>query len=153
MGLGDRGPGAEGGAEALRNGGGRSNTHTFSEPEIEGSALGRPLQCGRFSLTLPGFLLSSGPLSWPPGRRRSGVMASEACLSVPLAMPSYAWRKGLRTPRTGGKWWEHVKAPGRERKRAGPDLPHLLCFAEWCSRHNASAQPPVPLTSPQLSLV
>lgn len=68
-------------------------------------------------------------------------MASEACLSVLLAMPSYAWRKGLRTPRTGGEWWEHRKAPARETKRAGPDLPHRLCFAEWCPHHDASAQP------------
>ena len=32
-------------------------------------------------------------------------MGSEACPSAPLATPCYGWRKGPRTPRTGGKWW------------------------------------------------
>lgn len=63
----EMGAGAEGWAEALRNGEGRSNIHILSEPEIDGSALGRPLQYGRFSLTLPGFLPSCDPLPGPQG--------------------------------------------------------------------------------------
>lgn len=51
-------------------------------------------------------------------------MGSEACLSALLAMPSYAWRKGLHTPRIGGKRGSTcVKARGA-REQA---LTYLTC--------------------------
>lgn len=119
--------GAEGGAGVLRNRGDRNGI--LSEPE----------PWGRTSVwaTLPDtpcFLPSHAPPFWPaapPGQRRSGAMGSAACLSVLLAMPSYAWRRGPRTPKTGGEWWGYAcEGPGGQRRRAGPDPSHQLCFAD-----------------------
>lgn len=55
-------------------------------------------------LTMPGWMYLLNSNFWPPGQRRSGVMESEVFLSALPAMPSYVWRRGLRTPRTGGQW-------------------------------------------------
>lgn len=47
--MGRQGTGAEGGAEALRHGGGRSDMHVLSEPAGDGSAPGT----GHFSVDSP----------------------------------------------------------------------------------------------------
>ena len=96
-----------------------ARTDRPSEPEMgsSGSALGG----GCFSLALPGFLPLVIPPSWPPGQRRNGAMGSEACLSVLLATPCCAWKKGPRTPRIGGEWWR------LKRKGAGRPTPPALC--------------------------
>lgn len=56
-------------------------------------------------------------------------MGSEASLSVPLVTLSCAWRKGLRTPRTGGEWREHLgRGQGEGAKGAGAPFIPLALF-------------------------
>lgn len=69
-------------------------------------------------------------------------MGSEVCLSVLLVMPSYAWRRGPHTPRTGGEWrWGACWG-------TGSDASHLLCVL-W----SAALSDPFPALTPRLSRI
>lgn len=103
-GMGRDGTGAEGGAEALRNGGGRSDL--LSEPEIDGSVPGRPLRGGRLSLTLLGFLPLAIPLPGPRAEKEWG----DGIRGLSLSAARYALLRLEEGPPHTKNWRSVVEA-------------------------------------------
>lgn len=88
----------------MRNGGGRRDL--LSEPEIDGSVLGWPLQGGRLSLTLLGFLPLAIPLPGPRAEKEWG----DGIRGLSLSAARYALLRLEEGPPHTKNWRSVVEA-------------------------------------------